>query len=190
MSAEKIIQQIKKDAEKQVKEILKEAEKQVKETINKSKKEAEEQAEKILAEGKTQSENIQRILISKANQDAKKEIMKAREKLIDECFIKAHHKLSTLNEPEYVETVTYLMKEGCRKLGSNCTVLVSRDADKKIAEKLGLKISGSIESAGGIMLKSSDGKVILDSTFDGILKREKDKIRIKVGKLLFSENKE
>jgi len=35
-----------------------------------------------------------------------------------------------------------------------------------------------------------DGKITLNHTFDGILKREKDKIRIKVGKMLFSKDME
>ena len=74
MSAEKIIEQIKKDVQKEVKEILKEAEKQANNIISDSKKEAEEQAEKILSDGKKQSEKIRKILVSKANQDTKKEI--------------------------------------------------------------------------------------------------------------------
>ena len=78
------------------------------------------------------------------------------------------------------------MKDGQKKLGGSCTVLVSRDADKKIAGDIGLNVVGTVESSGGVVLTSSDGRVTLDHTFDGILKREKDKIRIKVGKLLFS----
>lgn len=190
MSAEKIIQQIKKDAEKQAKVILKDAKKQAKEIINDSKKDAEKQAKKILEDGEIQSENVKKIIVSKANQDAKKEIMKAREKIIEECFIKAHHKLSTLNETDYKEIVSFLMKRGQSKLSGNCTVMISRDVDKKIADNLGLKVSGNVESAGGVILRSDDGKITLDCTFDGILKREKDKIRIKVGKLLFSKDAE
>jgi len=89
MSAEKIIQEIKKDSDRQIKEIFKEAENKAKQIIQENKKDAELQAEKILEKGKIQSENIKKILISKANQDAKKEIMGAQEKIIQECFIKA-----------------------------------------------------------------------------------------------------
>ena len=186
MSAEKIIQQIKKDSEKEIKEILKEAEQQAKNIVESAKKEAELEAEKILSSGKNRSENIKKILFSKANQERKKEIMNAREKIIDECFTKAHHKLSILKGKEYEKLVKQLMQDGCNKLGPNCTILISRDADKKIAESLGVKVIGKVESAGGVILQSADGRVTLDHTFDGILKREKDKIRIKVGKLLFS----
>ena len=54
------------------------------------------------------------------------------------------------------------------------------------AKNLGLKITGNVDASGGIILTSGDGQITLDNTFDGILERKKDRIRIKVGKLLFS----
>ena len=186
MSAEKIIEQIRKDSQKEVNQILKDAEKQAKSIINNAKEEAKKESEKIIADGTKQSENIKKILISKASQNTKREIMKAREKIIDECFVKAHHKLSTLSEQKYKKIITKLMQDGLKKLGKDCTTITSRDIDKKIAKDLSIKVTGSVESSGGIILKSGNGQIILNHTFDGILKREKDKIRIKVGRLLFS----
>jgi len=186
MSAEKIIEQIKKDAEKEIKEIQKDTDKQVKEIINEAKKEAEKQAEKILADAKKQAENHKKILISQANQDAKKGTMNTREKIIDDCFVKAHHELCTLDKTEYKNIVRKLVTDGVKKLGGNAEIIVSRDIDKEISKDLHLEVIGEVEASGGIILKSDDGRVTLDHTFDGILKREKDQIRIKVGKLLFS----
>jgi len=186
MSAEKIIEQIKKDSQKEIKKILKDAEKEAESIIATAKDEAKKQVDKILADGTTKSENITKIHISKANQDMKREIMIAREKIIDECFVKAHHELSTLSELKYKNIVRKLMRDGRKKLSENCTIKTSRPIDKQIAKDLGLEITGSVESSGGIILVSSNGRILLDHTFDGILKREKEKIRIKVGKLLFS----
>jgi V/A-type H+-transporting ATPase subunit E len=187
MTAEKIIQQIKKDSEKEINQILDEAKKEASSIVKDAKKQAEKESEKILSDGKKQSENIDKILVSKAGQDAKKEMMKAQEKIIEECFIKAHHSLSTLNKEQYRTLVTKLIKNGVKKLGEQCTILVSRDIDKEIAENMGLKISGNVETSGGVILKSADGKITLDHTFDGILRRKKNEIRIKVGMLLFLE---
>ena len=187
MSAEKIIEQINKDSQKEINQILKDAEKEATSIIANAKEEAKKQVEKIHLDGKIQSENITKILVSKASQDIKREIMNAREEIIDECFLKAHHKLSTLSEQKYKNIVRNLMSDGQKKLSRNCTVKTSRPIDKQIAKDLGLEITGSVESSGGIILISGDGRIILDHTFDGILKREKDKIRIKVGKLLFSK---
>ena len=186
MSAEKIIEQIKKDSEKEIKAILDEAKKQEKIIIDMSKKEAENQVEKILSKGKEESENLKKILISKAHQDTKREIMNAREKIIENCFTKAHSELSKLKGKVYISMVKKLIQDGYNKLGENCSIMISRDEDKIIAKELGISVDGKVESSGGVILKSSDGKILLDHTFEGILKREKNKIRIKIGKLLFS----
>jgi len=173
-------------SEKEVKQILSEAEKQAKSILNAAKKDAEAEAKEVLDRGKKQSENLNKILVSKANQDIKRDIMNAREEVIDECFSKARHKLSNLKGEDYEKLVRKLIADGQKKLGENCSVMVTRDADKKLAEELGIKIDGRIESSGGIILRSADRKVRLDYTVDGILKRDKNKIRIKVGRLLFS----
>jgi vacuolar-type H+-ATPase subunit E/Vma4 len=186
MTAEKILEQIKKDSEKEINQILKEAEKQTASIIDIARKEAEVESEKILSRGKNQSENIKKILVSKASQDAKREAMKAREKIIEECFTKAYQKLSELSEKEYKKIVTNLTEKGLKKLSGACLAIVSKDEDKEIAKNLGLKVAGDVDASGGIILKSGDGQITLDNTFDGILERKKDRIRIKVGKLLFS----
>lgn len=187
MSAEKIIERIKKDSEKEINSILKEAKKETIGIVDSIKKEAKLESEKIISRGEHQGENIKKILVSKANQDAKRNIMKAREKIIEECFTKARNKLSSLKGTEYKKIVTKLIKAGHKKLDGKCTLRISRDSDKDIAEELGLPVSGSVEARGGVILTSRDEKVTLDYTFDGILKRKKDEIRIKVGKLLFTK---
>lgn len=186
MSAEKIIEQIQKDTEKEINQIIADAEKQIKTIKQNMIEEANKEAEKILKQGMKKSGNTKKILISKATQNAKRNTMNVQEKIIEECFIKAHHKLSTLNETDYKKLSRKLILDGKNKLDDTCNVKASRDYDKQIAEELGLNVIGSVESAGGIVLISCDGKIALDHTFDGILKRDKENIRIKIGKLLFS----
>ena len=113
--------------------------------------------------------------------------MNAREKVIEDCFVKAHQKLSMIKGKEYEDTVTKYVQTGVKKLGKDCSVLNSRQEDKKIIEKQGLKPAGTIEASGGVKLVSKDGRITLDYTFDGILKRDKNKIRNNVGRLLFSK---
>ena len=186
MSAEKIIEQIKKDSEEEIKRILADAEKRREENILIAKKEAETEAKKILENGRKVNKNKKKILISKAKQESKKQIIKTKEEIIEECFIKAQQKLSQIKDKEYENLLKKLIQKGIEKLGKNCIVLISRESDKKIVEHHGLKIVGKTDATGGIILKSVDGRITLDYTLDGILKREKQKIRIKVGKLLFS----
>ncbi|KYK32043.1 MAG: hypothetical protein AYK22_00340 [Thermoplasmatales archaeon SG8-52-3] len=185
MTAEKIIEQINKDTELEINKILKDAEDQAKIIISNAKKEVEEDVKKILSDSKIKSENVKKIHISKANQDIKREIMNAREEIIEECFSKAHHELSILKGKDYEKLVKHLIKDGMKKIGGKCSLIISRVVDKTIAKELGLSVVDRIEKTGGIIIKSLDGKVSLDYTFDGILEREKGKIRRKVGKILF-----
>ncbi len=187
MTAEKILERIQKDSLQEIKKILKEAEKQAGIIIEEVKKEAKQESEKILSDGKQQAENNAKIITSKASQDAKREIMKAREKIIDECFIKAHHELSTLRGTPYKNLVKTLIEDGCDKLKGQCNIIISREVDREIATSMGLEVIGTVETNGGVIIKSNDGRITLDHTFDGILKRKKDEIRRKVGTLLFSD---
>ena len=119
MSTEKIIEQIKEDAEKELNQIKKDAEKQAKTIIEDAKKEARVESEKIIEAGKKQSDNIEKIIISKAHQDVKRQIMNAKEKIIEECFVKAHQKLSMIKGKEYENTVTQYIQDGIEKLGKD-----------------------------------------------------------------------
>lgn len=186
MSAGKIIEKIKYDTEIEVEKIIKDAERQSKQISNNSREEAKKESETIISNGKKHNEIIKKILISKANQDAKREITRIKEKIIEECFKRANSQLSELNDEKYKKIAKRLMKDGMKKLSNECTVIISKNIDKEIAKQLGLKVTGRINTTGGIILESIDGKITLNNTFDGILKREKDKIRIKVGRLLFS----
>ena len=186
MTAEKIIEQINKDTDTEINKIKKDAEQQVIIIINNAKKEAEKEVKKILSDNKIKSENVKKIHISKANQDIKREIMNAREEIIEQCFSKAHHELSILKGKNYEKIVKKLIKEGMQKIGAKCSFIISRGADKTIVEELGLSVVGRVEKTGGVIIRSVDGKVTLDYTFDGIIEREKSKIRRKVGKILFS----
>jgi len=186
MSAEKIIEQIKKDSEKEIKKINKETEKIVADIIESAKQEAKNQAKQIIEKGKQESQDQKEILISQARQDANREKMNTREKVISKCFSKAKEKLSKISGSEYEKIVDSLIKKGSEKISGEVKIYISKDSDKRIAEKNGLEVAGRIDSIGGVILSSNDGKITLDNTFEGILKRERNELRNKIGKMLFS----
>ncbi len=185
MSAEKIIERINSDAETQVQHLMAEAERQSQTTIKTAKAEAQKEAEAILSKGQLDSENAKKILISKATQEVRRDMMNAREEVIEQCFSQALEKLRSLPEDHYRRFITTLLKEGKQRLGNTCTVSVSQDRDRDIAKQENLAVQGSLKSIGGILMQSADGKITIDYTFERLLDRKKDEIRIQVGKLLF-----
>jgi len=186
MSAEKIIEQIKKDSEKEIKKIEKESDEEIQKINNVAKKKSEEEVDKIKLHGKKEAENEKKILISQAHQELNRKLMNEREEMIDKCFYKALEKLKNFSKSEYQHICENLMEKGMQTISGEKRVYISRIQDKEIAKKLGLDIAGEIKSIGGIIITSKDGKITVDNTFEGIIKREKQKIRNKVGKILFS----
>ena len=186
MSVETIIAQIEKDAEQEISRINQEAKEKAQVILDDARKEAQAQAKHLLARGKQQSDNLKKILISKASQEAKRDLMRAKEDVIDECFKKAFEQLSSMPNRDYESMITRLIKQSQKKLGVTGSLLISKDIDKNIAKTLNIPVEGTIKATGGVLFQSSDKTVTLDTTFDGILKRNRDIIRNKVGKLLFS----
>jgi len=46
-------------------------------------------------------------------------------------------------------------------------------------------VKGSIDASGGFRLISEKGTITIDNTFEGILTRKKQEIRVHVGNILF-----
>jgi V/A-type H+-transporting ATPase subunit E len=185
MTVEKIINQIELDATQEINEILKEADKQGDKIIKDEILKAEIESKKIIYDGEKKSDSIKQIIISKENQKASKIIIQIKEEIIETCFSKAQQKLKKFNGREYENFLTNYIEKGIKQIGDNTCVKISKENDKEIVKKFGLKVIGKINSIGGLILISNDGKITLDYTIEGIIKREKDRIRIEIGKILF-----
>lgn len=188
MSAETIINKIKSDADHKAKQIIQEAEQQAQQIKDKATTEAKQHAQEIREKGNQQAENKKKIMISQAHQQAKRNEMNAKEELIETCFTKALETLSSMEESSYKKLVTHLITQGKKQIPGACTVKVASDTDKKIAQDLDIPVTGTIDATGGVVLQSKKGTITIDNTFEGILKREKHRIRVKVGRLLFTED--
>jgi len=186
MSAEKLIQEIKNDSQQEIDKINKETEKKLKEIQKEAEKKAEQIAQKTFDQAKKQIENKNRIKTSKARHDSQREIMKIKEQIIDEAFQKAIEKLKELKSQEYQEIINKIITKTIKNLGKNPKITVSRKEDEEIAKKHNIKITGRTQSIGGVILQSEDNKITMNYTFEAILKREKENIRIQIGNLLFS----
>jgi len=186
MSAEKIIQKIKSDAEAQAKEVLMQAEKEASSLLEQAKADAKVKSDQILKDGKAKAENEKKILLSQANQELKRKTLEAKEEVISQCFSKAEEELKGLSGANYQKIVKSLIEQGISRIDGKAQVVVTRPEDKEVAKSLGIEVAGQTEGLGGIIVKSKDGRVTVDNTFDGILKRKYYEIRVEVGKLLFS----
>ena len=63
---------------------------------------------------------------------------------------------------------------------------LSREISEKTGSKTKLKLSQEkTQAIGGAVVKSTNGKVVMDNTFDDILRQREKDIRSKIAKMLF-----
>lgn len=185
MSSNNLIKRIEEESGHEIKKIQQQAKIEADNILKEAEKRAQLRADHILERGKNQSANQQKILISKTHQDVNRQLMNAKETIIDDCFKQAHKILADLNAAHYKKIVTTLLKQGSDRIKNPGSVIISRSEDKDIAKKHGLKVASTGNTIGGMIIQSKDGKLTIDNTFEGILQRKKHEIRTEVGKILF-----
>ena len=185
MSSNNLIKRIEEESAQEIKKIQHQAKQEADKILKEAQKRAQLKADNIYEKGTQQSDNAKRILISKAHQDVNRQLMNAKEAIIDDCFKQAHKKLADINTTHYRKIVTHLLKQGSQRIQNPGSVTISRKEDNDIAKKHGLTVAGTGHTIGGMIIQSKDGKLTIDNTFEGILQRKKHEIRTEVGKILF-----
>ena len=66
-------------------------------------------------------------------------------------------------------------------------MIATRKEDRSIAQKLGIEVKGEREGIGGVILKSADGRMEIDLTFDFMLESERDTIRRMIARKLLEQ---
>lgn len=157
---ENITNRIKADAQAEIDAINAKAGEQIAE-INASyaQKAAKEEAD-ILAKGDVSAKERESRLISSAQMEAKKELLSARQDLINQAFDNALDKLAALPEEEYVEFLAKLAKSAAPESGA---ALAFNAADK---EKVGAKVVAKANKlCGSDKLTLSDKTVSIKGGF-------------------------
>lgn len=199
---EMIVQEAKKSAE----HILQEAEKSAEDTIKKQKQRGVQrgnEAAKTLLK-KAESEAALHKLNSVANSKIKAKwvILSKKETWIDNVLNEAKNELKTLTQSEkYLAILEKLITNAGVILGGKELEVLLNTHDstlplrfnavvKEIGEKTGfetkLKLSKeTLQVIGGAIVRTADGKIIMDNTFDDILHRREKNLRSEIAKILF-----
>ena len=186
MSLEKIIQRIKKDADSEAGAIIREAEQKVSDILAQGQREAKDSIKKMEREHEKDIEGLKKKMLSAARREVRHMMMRAKEEVILECFAQAEKYLGDLEGREYAKVVEALMLKA-KPVVKKGVVIPSRDADKKIAQELGFRVeSRTVSSRGGVLIQDADGSMEIDNTFEGLLTRKHNEIRIKIAKILFT----
>jgi V/A-type H+-transporting ATPase subunit E len=204
---QKIIAEIDKSAEKQVSEVLSESKQKADAVLSDARKKAEVEAGFIISRGEQEARRESQRILAEARIKARREKVKAQEEVVNLAFKSARESMQKMAEEkgdDYTKVLEELIKESVLSSSSEALEvlfdprdkgLVTDDSLNKIAQEagpdLGMTISLSVSDEaltclGGVVVKSADGKVRIDNTFEARIDRFRDNIRTLVAKELFA----
>jgi len=195
---EKIIQQAEKEAEK----IISEANAYKNKKINEAKQEGEQLLQKTIELLEKQEKSELNKAKSAALLNSKHQLLKTKEKVIEETFNVAKEKISKIiSSDRYKEILTKFIEEGAIALnGGKLVIQLPKqhkeiDVDlKSIATKVQKQIGtdttieidpNPIKAMGGVIIRNKDNTKWVDNTIEARLERYDKHIRTKVTSILF-----
>ena len=196
-------------------EILREASEQAASIIAAAKKEAttvvhaarltsKEEEARWVKEAQVRGTQVYEEVLAEGKIKAKKEALQKREEIINEVFKEVERKLQKYaTSKKYKQDLVKLAIDSCKKLGVGRVMIKANQRDLRTLKKSRSKIARAVSRGastsvsfgepipviGGIKVATTDGKVEIDDTFEGKLRREHDILRMKIARLLFEGSK-
>ncbi|HEY0196052.1 MAG TPA: V-type proton ATPase subunit E [Methanobacterium sp.] len=194
--ANKIVSSIISEAQKKADAIIQEAEEEVSIILQEGEKEAVSEKERILENAKKQSAMKYQQLISEAKMNSRRAELEAREELIQTAFKNAEEELEKIaagSSEDYKNSFKKIIEEASVEIGGGDLVLSTKEGDvakikdsipeleKQIEAKTGnkttLEIGESIRTIGGALVKTKNGDVEVNNTFEARMLRFKKSLR-------------
>ena len=191
-TAEKIIQDVKKTAQG---------------TLEEQRKKGRERARGIVIsiDKKAQTDSVIIKLRDTASAESKAKwlILEKKHALIENVLNQVKDELRTMiKKDKYIQVLEDLIVEGGIIVGAiDLEVILNErdsslplDLDKlaeRISEKTGQKTkitksAKEIDTIGGAIIQTTDGKIVMNNTFEGMLKNSESEIRFKIAQILFT----
>ena len=202
----KIIDRILNDARKEAKAVIKEAKRSAEMLLKKQRKLASHSAEKEVYSLLKRAENEAAVIKGKVTTDIKRRagwlVLSEKERLITDVLNEVKNRLVNLQKSdEYLPLLEKLIVDAGTVLGGGTLEVMLNENDsslplklnkleKKIADgtdvKTRLKISKQKIKAVGVIVKTVEGRIFVDNTFEAILNRRKRELRLRIARILFS----
>src|SRR4030066_269208 len=204
-SARAITEMVLQDAKESAEDIIQEAKESAEDTLEKQRQlgaqRGNELAQSLLKKAQREAEVDKLSSMANAKIRANWVILLEKEKMIANVLEVAKNKLRTLTESkEYIPVLAKLIMEGGIILGEKELEVLLNEKDStlslklekitnEISEKTGFKTKlrlseEKIQVIGGAFIRTINGKVIMENTFDDILGRRDRDLRFEIAKIL------
>jgi len=188
MAVQEIISRIKQDAHKQADTEVADAREKASTFRREFDRELEKKKAALQREMETTIKSRASIIVSEARREARDNILRVKESIIQESVNEALTTLRELPEEQYRALLIDLITKAQQQLGGQCILAFTRSQDKEL-------IGGSSEfdmseeivpGSGGVIVYSQDRRLRVNNTFEGILARKRREIRNLAARMLFS----
>ncbi len=204
--AQKITDQIlidaREDAESLIIETRKSAEIMLERQVELGRQKAAERVSSIVGKARNESDITRGMVFSDVRRKAGWMVLSEKERLITNVLDEAKSRLTALGKTQkHIPELERMILDAGIALGGGELQILLNDRDsalslnlnaisKAISKKTGnmteLELSKErIKASGGVIVKSADGKVVLDNTFEAMLKRRERELRLKIARVLF-----
>jgi V/A-type H+-transporting ATPase subunit E len=194
--ASEILEDVKKESEI----IIRDAEKKAEEILRDAKTEAKGRRARCLAETKEKREIEKKKARSLTAIEIRNRILQIKQEQVNAVFDKAFLRLKQFVESEiYPNYLLSFIEEAVKKIESKRLVVYVNSKDREwlanskldeLSEKLGVKLTLAKETEnclGGCIVKTPNGKLSHDNTFEKRLEVLKPALRGEVAKILFEK---
>ncbi len=150
--------------------------------------EAKQQAEELVVKARVEAEAAKKDearKISSANLRARRIVAEAEEAVIERTLsglLARLGKMHSTHKTEYAKAFGLLAKQALTEMPGAKIRCAKRDA--ALAKKFG-KLGEPIETAGGLLAESTDGRIRIDNTFESLIEERRDALKQEAHELLF-----
>jgi vacuolar-type H+-ATPase subunit E/Vma4 len=202
----KILDRILNDARAERKAIIETAKKSAKMLVEKQRRLARHNAEKevdsILKRAENEADVIKGKVITNIERQAGWLVLSEKERLVTNVLNEAKNRLLKLQKSEdYLLVLEKLILDAGLVLGGGTLEVVLNENDSPLALKLNklerkianatsiktrIIISKQQIKAVGVIVRTVDGRIFVDNTFEAIIQRREKELRSKIARILFS----
>lgn len=176
MTLDHLRKEIRQEAQRQRREVLKDAEVESARIVG----DAETAAAALLETAKNQArvEASQKLSqISAARLEAKKKLAEARDEIVARQLADVREALGAFADSgKYDAVLKELANSGAQELGGSVRVL-ARKKDLPKLKKAGFNDIGELDTMGGCIVESADGRIRVNHTFEALYEHGVEKLR-------------
>ncbi|OGD44883.1 hypothetical protein A3K79_05330 [Candidatus Bathyarchaeota archaeon RBG_13_46_16b] len=203
---QRIVDRILNDAQREATALVEQAQKSAETVLaNESERARQKALNEIRSESETNDDRIRAIretVFAEARRKANWMVLSEKELAVNRVLNEVKENLGSLtHSKKYIRTLEGLIVDGGVALGGGQLEVALNESDSRLSLDLGsiaeivtekaatgseVRLSSEqVKTSGGAIIRKADDRILVDNTFEAILKRSEPRLILKIAKVLF-----